>query len=85
MIAPFKLREQLQGDQVSRFDIAFEAGRDAVRNRRTALLLCVLAFMAGFTTIQEYSERHYVSAVLAPVFFLLVMPWLGWRWIKPRN
>jgi hypothetical protein len=70
---------------MSSFDKAFDAGRNAVRNRRTALLLCVLAFMAGLTIIQEYSERHYILAVLAPVFFLLVMPWLGWRWIKPRD
>ena len=70
---------------MSRFNDAFEAGRNAVRDRRTALLVCVLAFMAGLATIQEYSERHYVLAVLAPVFFLLVMPWLGGRWIKPRD
>ena len=70
---------------MSRFAKAFDAGRNVVRNRRTALLLSVFAFMAVDATITEYLEHRYVSAVLAPVFFLLVMPWLSWRWIKPRD
>jgi hypothetical protein len=57
--------------------VAMPSGTDA------ALLLCVL--MAVVATIQEYSEHRYVLAALAPVFFLLVMPWLGWRWIKPKD
>ena len=70
---------------MSGFNKAFDAGRNVARNRRTAVLLCVLAFMAVVATIQEYSERRYVLAVLASVFFLLVMPWLGWRWVKPKD
>jgi hypothetical protein len=69
---------------MSRFNKAFDAGRVAVKNRRTALLLCVLALMAVVATVQEYSEHSYLSAALAPVFFLLVVPWLGWKWIKPK-
>ena len=70
---------------MSVFNKAFDAGRNAARNRRTTLMLCVLALMAVVATIQEYLEHRYVSAALAPVFFLLVMPWLGWRWIKPKD
>jgi hypothetical protein len=70
---------------VSKFSDAFGASCNAVKNRRTALLLSVLAFMAVDTAIREYSEHKYVLAVLAPVFFLVVMPWLGWNWIKPKD
>jgi hypothetical protein len=70
---------------VSRFDKAFDAGRTAIKNRRPTLLLCVLAFMSVVTSVQEYFEHHYALAVLAPLFFLLAMPWLGWRWIMPQD
>jgi len=70
---------------VTDFQKAFEAGRNAVRNRRTALLLSILAFMAADTIIYECLHHHYVLAVLSPVFFLIVMPWLGWRWIRPER
>ena len=69
---------------MNNFNKAFEAGRNAVRNRRTVLLLMVFAFMAVGAAIDECLEHHYVSAVLAIAFFLVVMPWLGWAWIKRK-
>ena len=70
---------------VTDFQRAFDAGRRGVRNRRTALLLSILAFMAADTIIYECLHHHYVLAVLSAVFFLIVMPWLGWRWIRPER
>jgi hypothetical protein len=70
---------------VTDFQRAFESGRNAVRNRRTALLLSVLILMAADTSIYEYLHRRYVLAALCPVFWLIVMPWLGWRWIRPER
>jgi hypothetical protein len=70
---------------VTDFQEAFEAGRNAVRNRRTAMLFSILAFMAGDTIIYECLHHHYVLAALSPVFFLIVMPWLGWKWIRPER
>ena len=70
---------------VTDFQKAFEAGRNAVRKRRTALLLSILAFMAADASIYECLHHHYVLAVLSPVFFLIVMPWLGWRWFRPER
>jgi hypothetical protein len=70
---------------VNTFAKAFDAGRNAVRNRRTALMLSMFAFMAVWAAIAEYLEHRYVSAVLVPVFILVVMPWFCWNWIKPRD
>jgi hypothetical protein len=56
-----------------------------MRSRHTALLVSVLAFMAVDTSIYECVQHRYVLAVLSPVFFLILMPWLGWKWIKPER
>lgn len=70
---------------MSKFATGFEAGRRAVRERRTMLLWLVQVFMTVDVVIHECSERHYVGAVLAPFFFLVAVPWFGWKWFKPGS
>lgn len=41
--------------------------------------------MAAVATLQEYSAHHYLLAALAVVFFLVIMPWLGWAWMNPEE
>lgn len=35
--------------------------------------------------LHESMEHRYWEAALAIVFALIVMPWLGWNWIKPKR
>jgi hypothetical protein len=70
---------------MSNFGKAFEAGRDAFKKRRTVLLFAACAFMALDVAIHECVAHRYLAAALAVLFFLIVMPWLGWAWIKPRH
>jgi hypothetical protein len=75
-------RRSLRG-HVGQFHEAFTAGRHAARRRRAFVMWSVCAFMGLDAMIWEYVRHHYVTAALAPVFFLLVMPWLGRKWFKP--
>jgi hypothetical protein len=47
-------------------------------------LLSVCACLAVFMGIFQWAEGHYLRAVIAAVFFLVLVPWLGKRWIN-RN
>jgi hypothetical protein len=53
---------------------AFTAGRRAVKNRRTLLLLLVSAFMGIDAAIHELRAERYLMAVLAMVFFPIIAP-----------
>jgi len=66
-------------------DEAFTAGRKAVKNRRTLLLLLVSAFMGIDAAIHELHAERYLMEVLALVFFLIIAPWFGWNYIKPQE
>jgi hypothetical protein len=70
---------------MSRFRQSLNAGREAVKDRRTAILPSVFAAIglsAAYTAIREGS---YFSALLALFFFVVVMPWLSWNYIKPQK
>ena len=41
--------------------------------------------MAVDATIHEYFEHNYALAAVATMFFLVIMQWLGWRWIKSQD
>ena len=71
-------------DQMNNFDKAFESGRIAVRKQRTPLLLAVCAFMGVAAALQEHLAHSYLIATFALAFFLVVLPWFGWAWIKPK-
>jgi hypothetical protein len=47
-------------------------------------LLSFCAFLAVFTAVFQLAEGHYLRAVMAGVLLLVVVPWLGKRWIN-RN
>jgi len=66
------------------FDKTFESSRIAVRKWRTPLLLALSAFMGLSAARQEYLAHSYLLAAFALVFFLVVLPWFGWAWIKPK-
>lgn len=51
---------------------------------RTDGLLCSCAFLAVFMAVFQWAEGHYLRAVIAGVLLLVVLPWLGKRWIN-RN
>jgi len=70
---------------VSQFREAFNAGRDAVKRRRVFMMWSLCAFMGLNAMIQEYVRHNYVTAALAPVFFLLVLPWVGRKWYSPSE
>jgi hypothetical protein len=70
---------------VSQFREAFNAGRDAVKKRRVFMMWFLCVFMGLNAMIQEYGRHNYVTAVLAPVFFLVVLPWLGRKWFKSTD
>jgi len=70
---------------VRKFDEAFTAGRNAVKNRRTLLFLVLSAFMGIDAAIHEVRAQRYVTAILAPIFFLIIAPWFGWNYIKPQE
>ena len=72
-----------KGWEMSEFRKAFEAGQNAVEKKRTMLLYAVLALMALSAAVRELLARNYILAVLALVFFLVVMPWLGKAWLRP--
>ena len=70
---------------VSKLNEAFTAGRKAVENKRTLLLLLVSAFMGIDVAIHEVRGGRYGMAALALVFFLIIAPWFGWNYIKPQE
>jgi hypothetical protein len=35
--------------------------------------------------ILQWAEGHYLRAVMAGVLLLVVVPWLGKRWINPNG
>ena len=70
---------------MNQFRKAFDAGHDAVQNKRGFLLLSVCAVMGILAMVEEISAHRYILVAFALVFFLAVMPWLGWRWIKPEE
>jgi uncharacterized membrane protein YqjE len=70
---------------MNQFRKAFESGQHAVEKKRTTLLYVVLIFMALTIMVEELVAHRYVLAALAPVFFLVVMPWLGKGWFKARR
>jgi hypothetical protein len=45
-------------------------------------LLSYCAFCAVLYGVLQFSERHYWRAGIAVVFFLVVAPWLGTKWIN---
>lgn len=47
-------------------------------------LLSFCAFLAVFMAVLQWAEGHYLRAVMAGVLLLVVVPWLGKRWIN-RN
>jgi hypothetical protein len=42
------------------------------------------AFLAVFMGVFQWAAHHYLRAVMAGVLLLVVVPWLGKRWIN-RN
>jgi hypothetical protein len=67
---------------MSQFREAFNAGREAVKKRRVLMMWCLCGFMGLNAMIQEYLRNNYVTAALAPVFFLLIMPWVARKWFR---
>jgi hypothetical protein len=45
-------------------------------------LLYLCAGFAVFTGIFEWAEGRYLRALLGAAVFLLVIPWLGKKWIN---
>jgi hypothetical protein len=52
------------------------------RANRVERLLYVCASAAVTTGILQWAEGHYLKALLAASLFLVVVPWLGKRWIN---
>jgi hypothetical protein len=69
---------------MNNFDKAFDAGRIAVKRRRTPLLLALCVFMGVDAAIREYAAHKHLTAVFALVFSVVIVPWLGWAWFKPK-
>jgi len=63
---------------VSRLSKALDAGRGAVK-------IDVRFSYCSDAALHESMEHRYWEAALAIVFALIVMPWLGWNWIKPKR
>jgi len=49
---------------------------------RTDRLLYVCAVAAVTIGVFQWAEEHYLRALLAAVVFLVVIPWLGKKWIN---
>jgi len=69
---------------MSQFRKNIEARQFIARNR-PALLWVSCVCMAGVAIADELVAHDYLSAANAPVVFLVIVPWLGWRWFKPTD
>ncbi len=48
-------------------------------------LLTTCAFFAVLIGVLQWAAGHYVRALLAGLVFLVIVPWLGKKWIKTRQ
>jgi hypothetical membrane protein len=70
--------------------IAIAIGRDSFQTEgpteskadRVDRLLYLCAFAAVLIGVLQWAEGHHLRALVAAVTFLLVIPWLGKRWIN---
>jgi hypothetical protein len=60
MLADSIQMKKSRSNRESTFYKAFDAGRKAVKDRRTPLLLLTLAFMAVGATVHECYEHNYI-------------------------
>jgi len=70
---------------VSQFREGFEAGQKTVGKKRATVLYAVVASMGVMIMVEELLAHRYFLATLAPVFCLLMIPWLCREWLKPDD
>lgn len=66
---------------IGRYSFRMEQQAES-RADRVDRLLSVCAFAAVLIGVFQWVEGHYLRALVAAVTFLLVILWLGKRWIK---
>lgn len=75
---------------MSTFKAGFQAGRSAVKNKLTknkltSLLMVSCISIGVICAIEEVAAHHYILAVLGILFFIGIIPWLGFDYVKRQN
>jgi len=65
---------------MSKWSDGYQAGQRVVDKRKTSIMWIVCTSMCLTTIVEELLRQRYVLAAIAPVFFLVVVPWLWKTW-----